>query len=95
MSTNLSTITSKILKIKKTFLKLQANKIENIQKIINGKGKPKPKINMTTKSPSRKQIIVFMSNENKSRFIESPSDYITNINKALKNVKSKVVADFI
>ena len=50
---------------------------------------------MTTKSPSRKQIIVSMSNENKSRFIESPSDYITNINKALKNVKFKVMADFI
>jgi len=95
LSTNLSTITSKILKIKETFLKLQTKKIEKIQKIINGKGKPKSKINMTIKSPSRKQIIVPMSNENKLRFIKSPSDYITNINRALKNVKSKVMADFI
>jgi len=44
-----STNPSKILKIKKTFPKLQVKKIENIQKIINGKGKPKLRINMMTK----------------------------------------------
>jgi len=32
-----------ILKIKETFPKLQAKKIENIQKIINGNDKSKPK----------------------------------------------------
>ena len=36
-----------------------------------------------------------MSNKNKSRFIESSNDYIANINRALKNIKSKVMADFI
>jgi len=41
--------TREVLKIKKTFLNLQAKKIENIQKIIRGDGKPKPKLNMTTK----------------------------------------------
>jgi len=94
-SMNSSTNTSKILKIKETFLKLQAKKIENIQKIINGKGKPKPKMNMTTKSLFRKQIIIPMSNENKSRFMKSPGDHITNINRALKNIKSEIMADFI
>lgn len=44
--------TSEILKIEETFPKLQANKISNIYKIINGSDKPKPKINMTTKEPS-------------------------------------------
>ena len=48
--------TSKILKIKETFKvpKLQVNKIDNIYKIINSVGKSKPKLNMTTKSLSRK-----------------------------------------
>ena len=68
---------------------------KNIQKIINSKGKLKPKINMMTKVPSRKQIIISISNENKLRFIESSSDYIANINKVLKNVKFKVMANFI
>jgi len=91
----LLTNTSKFLKIKENFQKLQAKKIENIQKIINSKDKLKPKINMMTKGPSRKQIIISISNENKLRFIESSSDYIANINKALKNIKFKVMANFI
>jgi len=52
-------------------------------------------MNMTKKSSSRKQIIVSISNENKSIFMESLDNYITNINRALKNVKSKVMADFV
>jgi len=51
---------SKILKIKKTFPKLQANKIDNIHKIINGIGKPKPKLNIMTKSPSMKQATMYL-----------------------------------
>jgi len=50
---------------------------------------------MTTKSPSRKQDIISISNENKSKFIETSSTHITNLNRALKNIKSKVMADFI
>ena len=54
-----------------------------------------PKINMITKGSSRKQIIISISNENKLRFMESSSDYIANISKVLKNVKFKVMANFI
>ena len=86
---------SKILKIKKTFPKLQANKINNIYKIINNVGKPKPKLNMTTKGSSRKQVIIPMSNKNKAKFIESSNTHITNLNRMLKNIKSEVMADFI
>ena len=50
---------------------------------------------MITKGLSRKQIIISISNENKLRFMESSSDYIANINKVLKNVKFKVIANFI
>jgi len=59
--------TSKILKIKEIPPKLQVNKIENIYKIINGDSKSKPRLNMTTKDPSRKQVIIFMSNDNKAK----------------------------
>ena len=87
--------TRKVLKIKKAFLNLQTNKIENIQKIIKSDGKPKPKINMTTKSSSQKHVIVPMSNDNKTRFIKDSSNHITNINRALKNIKLEVIANFI
>jgi len=36
-----------------------------------------------------------MSNNNKLKFIEKNNAYITNINKVLKNIKSKVMANFI
>jgi len=56
-----SSNTKKILKIKETFPNLQAKKIENIQKIINNNSKPRPKLNTTTKSLSRKQDIAPMN----------------------------------
>ena len=91
--------TSKILKIKEMFTKLQVRKIGNIHKIINGSRKPKPKVNITTKKLSRKQVIISMSNENKTRFIEFSSKHIAkhiaNLNNVLKNIKSDVIADFV
>ena len=86
---------SKILKIKKTFSKLQANKIDNIHKNINSISKPKPKLNITTKISSKKQVIISISNKNKAKFMESSNTYITNLNRALKNIKLKAMADFI
>ena len=55
--------TREILKIKETFLKLPVKKIKNIQKTINYNGKSKPKLNITTKNLSRKQVIVPINNE--------------------------------
>ena len=49
---------------------------------------------MTMKGPSRKQIIVPMSRDNKN-FIEESNIYVSNMNKALKNIKSDVLVDFI
>ena len=49
---------------------------------------------MTTKGPSRKQIIIPMNNKNKLQFIKNSSSYIANINRTLKNIKSKIVTDF-
>jgi len=85
-------ITNKIMKM---FSKLQVRKINNIHKIINDIGKPKSKVNMTTKRPSRKQVIIPINNKNKTRFIESSSKHIANLNRVLKNIKSDVMANFV
>ena len=53
----------------------------------------KSRINMTTKGPLCKQIIVPISNENK--FMASSSKYITNLNSLLKNIKLDIMADFV
>ena len=50
---------------------------------------------MTIKGPSRKQVIIFMSNELGKRFIKDSVFHITNINFALKSIKFNVCADFI
>ena len=50
---------------------------------------------MITKEPSKKQVIVPMNNDNKTQFIKNSSTHITNINRALRNIKSEVMADFI
>lgn len=88
-------LTSQVLKIKKTFSKLQASKIDSIYKIISGTGKLKPKLNMTIKGSLRKQVIIPISNDNKIKFMESLSFHITNLNKTLKNIKLEVIADFV
>ena len=85
-----------MLKIKETFPNLPNKKIDTIQKVINSSNdKPKPRLNMTMKGPSRKQVIVPMNNELGKRFIKDSVSHITNINHALKSIKSSVCTDFI
>jgi len=50
---------------------------------------------MTTKEPSRKQVIIPMSNNNNNSFIKNSATHVTNINRLLRNAKSEVVVDFI
>ena len=92
---SLSNNTREVLKIKETFPNLQTNKIDNIQRIIKGDGKPKPKLNMTTKRLSRKQIIVLINIDNRNKFVAKVNAHISNINRVLKNIKSDIKADFI
>ena len=65
-SANSTNITRETLKIKKVFSNLQNKKIKLVQKIINGKGKPKLCINMTIKDLSHKQVIIPISRDNAS-----------------------------
>jgi len=91
-----SDIAMNMLKIKETFPNLPNKKIDTIQKVINSSNdKPKPRLNMTMKGPSRKQVIVPMNNELGKRFIKDSVSHITNINHALKSIKSSVCTDFI
>ena len=84
------------LKIKETFSKLLNKKIDTIQKVINGDNtKPKLRINMTTKGPLHKQIIISISNELGIRFTKDSASYIININHILKNIKSNICTDYI
>ena len=50
---------------------------------------------MTTKGPSRKQIIIPMESDNSKKFLSTSGDHVSNINCALKGIKSDVVIDFI
>ena len=84
---------SKILKIKENFPNLLTKEIENIHKMINDSGKLKSRINITTKGPSRKQVIIPISNDNKSKFMASLSMHIANLNSILKNIKSEIIAN--
>ena len=57
-----------IIKIKESFPKLSTNKVSKIHKVINKtEQKRKYKLNMITKGPSRKQIIIPMSSNNVKR----------------------------
>ena len=47
------------------------------------------------KGPSRKHVIIPISNDNNMEFMKNSSIYIANINRALRNIKSKVLVDFI
>jgi len=50
---------------------------------------------MTTKSSSKKQVIILMNNNNKIKFMKDSCNYVTNINRVLKSIKSEVTVEFI
>ena len=91
MSTNMS----EVLKIKEMFPSLSTQKVNQVNSIVNGQAKPKPCIKMTTKGPSRKQVIIFMSRENINSFMKSSSLHVANLNRLLHNAKSEVLTDYI
>ena len=50
---------------------------------------------MTMKGLSRKQVIVPISKDNKKNFMEESNTHVSNMNKALKNIKSNILVNFI
>ena len=86
---------SEVLKIKEAFPVLNVKKIDQISNIVKGNPKLKPRIQMTTKGPSRKQVIVPMSSENNNIFMKNSATHVVNINRLLRNTKSEVLVDYI
>ena len=84
------------LKLKETFPNFSNKKINIVQKVINSPTeKSKPKISMTTKGPSQKQVIVPTNNELSKRFIKDFFNHVININHTLKSICSNTITDFI
>ena len=81
--------TSNVLKIKETFPTLNAKKIDQVNSIVNGKNQQKPRMQSTTKGPSRKHIIIPMSTDNMLSF------HVANINRELCNAKTEVLVNYI
>ena len=50
---------------------------------------------MTTKGPSRKHIIILMSNDNISSFMKNSSLNVANINRELRNAKTDVLVNYV
>jgi len=50
---------------------------------------------MTTKGPSKKQIIVSISQDNTNIIAKNTDKYVFNINRLLKFIKSNITADFL
>jgi len=90
-----SASTSEVLKIKETFPSLNAQKIDQVNNIVNGQNKVKPRIQMTTKGPSRKHVIIPMSSDNVSSFMKNSSVHVANINRSLRNAKTDILVDYI
>jgi len=93
---NISCNIEDVLQVKKAFLSLSADKVGKMLKVKNNsEGNRKPKINMITRGPLRKEIIIPMAKTNAGLIINSAHIHISNVNKCLKNSKSDIIADFI
>jgi len=90
-----NTSTSEIIKIKEAFPSIGAKKINQINNIVKGTPKSKPHIQITMKGPSRKHVIIPMSNNNNAKLMRNSSTHVANINRALRNAKLEVLVDFI
>jgi len=68
-------------------------KINNV--IYNNRVKSKLELNITTKKSFRKQVIMLISEINSNTIISQVNIHVSNINRLLKGIKSKVLADLI
>ena len=85
-----------VLQVKEVFPSLLADKVGKMLKVKNSKeDSKKPRINIITRVPSRKEVIIPMIKQITELIVNSAHIHIININKYLKNSKSDIVADFI
>ena len=86
---------SEVIKIKEAFPSISTKKIDQINNIVKDTSKTKSHIQITIKRPLRKQVIIPMSSDNNAKFMKNSSIHVTNINKALRNMKLEILVDFI
>ena len=86
---------TEVIKIKETFYSVGMKEIDWINSIIKESSKTKPCIQMMTKGPSRKQVIIPIVKNNINKFMKNSLIHMTNLNRNLRNAKSKVLVDFI
>ena len=84
-----------IIKIKKNFSDLLLKKIEKVHKAVNDQKKIKYRINIMTKGPLYRQVIILMDSDNSTMILTKLLVYVVNINSALRNIKSNIITDFI
>jgi len=85
-----------IVRVKKVFPALSVDEVGKVLKIKNNReDNKKPRINMMTRGPSRKEVIILMAKHIAELIVNSAHIYITNVNKCLKNSKSDIITDFI
>ena len=73
-----------------------AGKVGKMMKAMNGsEEKKKPSINITTRGPLRKQVIVPMVKSNAELIVQSAYQHIANINNCLKNIELDVIMNFL
>ena len=93
---NISSNIEDVLCVKEAFPSLLANEVGKMLKAKNSsKSNKKPRINMTTRGLSRKEVIIPMTKPNIELIVNSAHIHTSNINKCLKNSKSNIITDFI
>ena len=85
-----------VIRVKEAFPALSADEVGKMLKAKNSnRGTKKPKINMTTRGQSRREVIISMTRANAELIVNSAHIHSTNVNKCLKNSNSNIVTDFI
>ena len=75
---------------------MSADEVGKMLKVKNSNGgMKKPKVNMTTRGQSRREVIIPMTKSNAELIVNLAHTHISNINKYLKNSKSNIFTDFI
>jgi len=84
-----------LLKLREAFPKLPAKKIIEINNVGLGKTPSKPKIQITTKGPSRKNILIPMDATDRKNILDAANTHIGQINGLMKSYKSHINIDYI
>ena len=84
-----------ILKLREAFPKLPTKKIIEMNNVGLGKSSSKPKLQITTKGPSRKNVLLPMNASDRKSILNAANTHIGQINGLLKSYKSHINIDCI